>query len=70
MTLMGEIGGAYKVLMGRLSGKRTLGIPGRRGEVNVKVDLQELEWKGLNWITEDRNSWQTLVNAVMNLWVQ
>jgi len=67
---MGEIGGAYKVLMGRLSGKRTLGIPGRRGEVNVKVDLQELEWKGLNWITEDRNSWQTLVNAVMNLWVQ
>ena len=55
--------------MGRINGNRTLGIPEHRGEVNIKMDLQELEWEVTNWITQDRDSWRALVNAVMNLWV-
>jgi hypothetical protein len=36
--------GAYRVLVGRPEGKRVLGIPTRRWEVNIKMDNQELEW--------------------------
>jgi hypothetical protein len=38
---MGEMGGAYKVLVGRPEGKRSLGRPGCRGDDNIKMDLQE-----------------------------
>jgi len=69
VALMGDVGGAYKVLVGRLSGKGTLGIPGHRGEVNITMDLQEFQWEGINWITQVRDRWRVLVNAVMNLWV-
>jgi hypothetical protein len=67
---MGEMEGAYKVLVGRPNGRRTLGIPRHRGEVNntCKMDLQELELEGINWITQDKDSWRALVTAVMSLW--
>jgi hypothetical protein len=29
--------------------------------------LQELEWEVIKWITEDKDKWRALVNAVMNL---
>jgi hypothetical protein len=37
---------------------------------NIKMDLQEVGW-GMKWIdlAQDRDRWQILVNAVMNLWV-
>jgi hypothetical protein len=40
-------------------------------EDNIKLDLREVGWWGIHWIdlTEDRDRWQALVNAVMNLWV-
>ena len=33
------------------------------------MDLEEVGWRGTNWIylAQDRNSWQTLVNAIINL---
>jgi len=39
-------------------------------EDNVKIDLQEVGW-GMEWsdLAQDRDRWQILVNAVMNLWV-
>jgi hypothetical protein len=40
---MGERRGVYRVLMGKPEGKRSLGRPRRRWEVNIKMDLQELE---------------------------
>jgi len=42
-----------------------------RWEDNIKMDLQEVEFWGMDWIdlAEDRDRWQALVNAVMNLWV-
>jgi hypothetical protein len=36
---------------------------------NIKIDLQEVQCGGLNWIdlAQERNRWQALVNAVMKL---
>jgi len=59
------------VLMGKPEGKRPLGRPRHRWEDNIKMDLQEVGCECMNWIdlAQDRDRWQTLVNAVMNLQV-
>ena len=61
--------GTYRVLLGKPEGRRTLGRPRRRGNGNIKMDLQEIRWKNVNWIdlALDRDKWRGLVNAVMNL---
>jgi len=68
---MGERRGVYRVLVGKLQGKRPLGRPRRRWEDNIKVGLQEVGCGGMDWIelVQDRDSWRALVNAVMNLMV-
>jgi len=38
----GERRGAYRFLMGKPEGKRTLGRSRRRWEDNIKMDLQEV----------------------------
>jgi hypothetical protein len=67
---VGEKRGAYRILVGRPQGRRPLERPRRRWEDNVKMDLQEVGW-GMDWIelTQDRDRWRAVVNAVMNLWV-
>ena len=59
----------YRVLVGKPEGKRPLGRVRRRWEDNIKMDLQELWYGGMDWIelVQDRDSWRALVNAVMNL---
>jgi hypothetical protein len=66
---MGEGRGAYRILVGRLEGRRPLGRPRPRREDNIKMDLQEVGWEGVAWIdmAQDRGRWRALVNAVMNL---
>jgi hypothetical protein len=66
---MGEERGMYRVLVGKPEGKRPLGGPRRRWEANIKIDLQEVGCRVMDWIGQgqDRDRWQTLVNAVMNL---
>jgi hypothetical protein len=39
---MGEGRGVYRVLVGKPEGKRPLGRHRRRGEDNIKMDLQEV----------------------------
>jgi hypothetical protein len=39
---MGEVRGAYNILVGRHEGRRPLGRPGRRWEDNIKMDLGEI----------------------------
>src|SRR5215468_9651221 len=66
---MGEGRGAYRILVGRSEGRRPLGRPRRRWEDNIRMDLQEVGWGGMDWIelAQDRDRWRALVNAVMNL---
>jgi hypothetical protein len=49
--------------------RRPLGRPRRRWEDNIKMDVREIGWGGMDWIdlSQDRNQWRALVNAVMNL---
>ena len=63
--------GAYRVLVGKLDGKRSLGRPRRRWADNIRTDLQEVGCGYMDWIglAQDRDSWRTLVSAVMNLLV-
>ena len=61
--------GVYRDLVRKTEGKRPLGRPRRRWEDNIKMDLQEVGCGGMDWIelAQDRDRWQTVVNAVMNL---
>ena len=66
---MGEERGVYRVLVGKLEGRRPLGRPRRRWADNIRMDLQEVGCVYMDWIglTQDRDRWRTLVSAVMNL---
>jgi len=68
---MGEGRGAYRVLVGRPEGKRPLGRSRHRWEDNIRMDLREIGWEGVNWIhvVQDRDQWQALANMAMNLCV-
>jgi len=59
----------YRVLVGKPEGKRPLGRPRNRWEVNIKMDLQELGGGGMGWIelAQERDRWRALVIAVVNL---
>ena len=65
----GERRGEYRVSVGKPEGKRPLGRPRHRWEDNIKMDLQEVECEGMDWIdlAQDTDSWLALVNAVTNL---
>ncbi|KAJ4450651.1 hypothetical protein ANN_02080 [Periplaneta americana] len=66
---MGESRNAYRVLVGRLEGKRPLGRPRRRWEGNIKMDLREVGYDDRDWINlaQDRDRWRAYVRAAMNL---
>jgi hypothetical protein len=65
----GEKWNAYRILMGMPEGKRPLGIPRHRWVDNIKMDLREIGWDGVDWIdlARNRDQWNALVNTVMNL---
>jgi hypothetical protein len=66
---MGDMRNAYRILVGKPEGKRSLGRPRRRCVDNIKADLRDIGWDGMDWIelVQDRNQWSALVNTVMNL---
>jgi hypothetical protein len=66
---MGEVRGAYNILVGRLGGRRPLGRPRCRWEDNIKMDLREIRFGDVDWIhlAQDRDMWRSVVNTVMNL---
>jgi hypothetical protein len=66
---MGEKRNAYRILVGNPEVKRPLGRPRRRWVDNIKMDLRETGWNGMDWsnLAQGRDQWRALVNAVMNL---
>jgi hypothetical protein len=65
---MGKKRNAYRLLVGKPEGRDSLGRPRRRWVDNIKMDLLETGWVGVDWIglAQDRDKWRALVNAVMN----
>ena len=61
-----------QVLVRKLEGKRPLGRPRHRWDDNIKMDLQDVGWRGMDWtdLALKKERKQTLVNAVMDLWVE
>ena len=66
---MGWERGAYRILVGKPEGKRSLGRPRRRWVDNIGMDLQKVGCGYVDWIglVQDRDRWRTLLSAVMNL---
>jgi hypothetical protein len=50
---------AYNISVGKPGSKIPLGRPRYRWEDNIRIDLMEIQWKGLDWIYlgQDRNQW-------------
>jgi hypothetical protein len=65
----GEKRNAYRILVRKPEGKRPLGRLKRRWVVNIKMDLREIRWDGMDWIdlAQDRDQWRALLNTVIKL---
>jgi hypothetical protein len=66
---MGEKRNAYRTVMGNPERMRPLGRPRRRWEDNIRMDLRDIGWGGMDWIdlAQDRDQQRAFVNTVMNL---
>jgi hypothetical protein len=55
--------------VGKLEGKIPLERPRYRWKDNIKIDLREIGWGGMDWIdlAQDRGRWRPVVNTVMHL---
>jgi len=62
----------YRVLVGKQEVRTPMGRPRRRWLDNIRTDLQEVVCGYMDFIvlTQERDSWRTLVSAVMNLRVK
>jgi hypothetical protein len=60
---------AHRILVGKPDGKRPLGRRRRRWVDNIKMELRDKGWDGVDWIdmAQDRDQWRALVNTVLNL---
>jgi hypothetical protein len=65
----GEEAECIRIVVGNPEGKRPLEKPRRRWLNNIKIDLREIGWDGMDWIdlAQDRDQWLALVNMAMNL---
>jgi hypothetical protein len=65
----GEKMNAYTILAGNPHGKRPLGKLRLKCVDNIKMNLSETGWDGMDWIylAQDRDQWRALMNTVMNL---
>jgi hypothetical protein len=60
-----------RLMVGKPERKRSLGTPRHRCVDNIKMDVGEIGWNGMDWIilAQDRDRWRALVNTVLNLLV-
>jgi hypothetical protein len=61
--------GRRGIHIGKPEGKRPLGRPRRRWVDNIKIDIREIGWDGVDCIdlAQDRDQWRALVNTVMDI---
>jgi hypothetical protein len=66
---VGEKRNVYRILVGKPERRRPLGRPRRRWVYNIKMDLREIGWDGMDWIglAQDGDQWRAVVNTVMNI---
>jgi hypothetical protein len=57
------------LFVGKTEEKRQTGSTRGRWADNIKMDLREIRWDGMDWIdvAQDKDQWRALVNTVMNL---
>jgi hypothetical protein len=62
----GRVDKPIGLLVGKLEGKKPLQILKRRLVDNIKTDLGEIEWSGMDWsgLSQDSDKWGALANAV------
>jgi hypothetical protein len=60
----GGVRNAYRILVGKSEGKRQLGRARNMRVDNIRMDLTEIGWDGVDWIdvTQDRDQWNTVIN--------
>jgi hypothetical protein len=56
-------------LVGKPEGKRPQGRPRRRWVDNIRMDLRETGWDGMDciYLAQDRDQWRALVNTAVKL---
>jgi hypothetical protein len=61
---MGYERNGFRVLVGKSEGKRPLGRHRRSCKNNIKMDLREIEYAGMDWIhlAQNGNQWWALAN--------
>jgi hypothetical protein len=64
----GEMRNACNILVGKRGKEETTRKRGHRREDNIRMDLREIGWEGVNWmlLAQYRELWQVLVNMVIN----
>jgi hypothetical protein len=74
MQWLGHVAGmgeknTFRVLMGKPEEKKPVGRPRRKWVDNIKINLKETEWVGMNWIdvAQYEDQWKSLLNTVMSL---
>jgi hypothetical protein len=69
VSRVGEKRNAYRLLVRKPEGKRPLGRPRCRWVDNIRMDVGEVGWGGVDWIglAQDRNRWRAFVNSVLNI---
>jgi hypothetical protein len=65
---IGEKRNAYRILIVKPERKGSLGIPTRKWEDNIKMNLREIRWGDMDriYLDQNRNQWKVLVDTVMN----
>jgi hypothetical protein len=66
---IGEGRNACRILVRKPLGRRPQGKPRRRWVDNIKMDIREIGWDGMDWIdlVQDKDQWRAFVNTEMNL---
>jgi len=65
---MGQMRNIYKTLVRKHEEKSSLERSRCKWEDNIRMDLREIEWEGVDWVclVQDMDQWWALVNKVMN----